>query len=448
MTDPRVAQERQSLLLGALACPVCGGPLTLAAAARHQGLVVDADLSCPLHGAVGVVESYAVSFRPPDVERARAHRVPAGRVRVPVGIDDDGLELVGRWESGWEGLRTGPGGSHRAVLPFRGVGISITFFAHSWSGRAELWVDDELVQEVDLFRVETEFVVVDLVGFPNGGHRLEVVPTGERHPAAGGDQIVLNRFDVLRRPVDAPLPQVDPVNRGNGFPPRFEELVDLLPEGGIAVDLGGGDRRFGDPRVFNLEYMRFELPDLFADGLRLPFRSGSLDLVLSQAVLEHVPDPQQAVDEMRRVLKPGGVLYCEVAFMQPLHAVPSHYFNVTIFGLEYLLRDWDLRESGTFTGLHDTFEWMGRCVSAEEKIGRERLQLALEVLAEIDEKTPSEELRPIAGSVYAEASAPVSSMPDPPAAPAPGVSGIRAVTGRIRRILGRIRHRTQSLLGR
>ncbi len=120
-------------------------------------------------------------------------------------------------------------------------------------------------------------------------------------------------------------------------------------------------------------------------------------------MLEHVPDPQQAMDEMRRVLKPEGVLYIEIAFMQPLHAVPSHYFNVTSYGLEYLLRDWEVQEAGVFTGLHDTFEWFGRCVSAEQKIGKEKLGTALEILAEIDSMTPEEELRPIAGSVWATA---------------------------------------------
>jgi hypothetical protein len=125
--------------------------------------------------------------------------------------------------------------------------------------------------------------------------------------------------------------------------------------------------------------------------------------VLSQAVLEHVPDPHKAIDELRRVLKPDGILYIEIAFMQPLHAVPSHYFNVTSYGLEHLLRDWEVLEQGVFTGLHDTFEWFARCVDAERKVGKEKLDRALEVLAEIDSKTSEDELRPVAGSVWATA---------------------------------------------
>jgi SAM-dependent methyltransferase len=43
-------------------------------------------------------------------------------------------------------------------------------------------------------------------------------------------------------------------------------------------------------------------------------------LVLCNAVLEHVPYPQRAVDDFCRVLAPGGYLYLEVAFWQPYPA--------------------------------------------------------------------------------------------------------------------------------
>ena len=403
MTTAAELAGRQDRLIKVLACPACGGPLGVHEASRHAGLVVDADLRCAAHGVVGIVESYDVSFRPVDLERARATRTPGGHVRCPIPADDPRVSEVGSWRHGWEGVSTDGDGPHELQVDFQGVGISISFYAHDWCGVAELYVDDELVRTETLFRVETELVLVDLVGLEDGPHRLTVRATGRPNPHNPGDQVVVSRFDELRRPDDAPLPSLEPENRGNGFPPPFADLLDDLGPDAVAVDCGGGDRRFGDPRVYNLEYLHFELPDIYADGLRLPFRTGSLDVVLSQAVLEHVPDPQQAIDEIRRVLKPDGVLYIEIAFMQPLHAVPSHYFNVTIYGLEYLLRDWVVEESGTFTGLHDTFEWLGRCVSAEEKIGSERLGQALEILAEIDEKTTPEELRPIAGSVWARA---------------------------------------------
>ncbi|MHA1568672.1 MAG: class I SAM-dependent methyltransferase, partial [Alphaproteobacteria bacterium] len=42
------------------------------------------------------------------------------------------------------------------------------------------------------------------------------------------------------------------------------------------------------------------------DGRALPFADGEIDLVYSNAVLEHVGDLEVVLDELRRVLRPGG----------------------------------------------------------------------------------------------------------------------------------------------
>lgn len=45
------------------------------------------------------------------------------------------------------------------------------------------------------------------------------------------------------------------------------------------------------------------------DPRRLPFDDQSFDAVLSCGVLEHVEDPDASLEELRRVLVPGGTLY-------------------------------------------------------------------------------------------------------------------------------------------
>jgi SAM-dependent methyltransferase len=45
-----------------------------------------------------------------------------------------------------------------------------------------------------------------------------------------------------------------------------------------------------------------------ADGAALPFEDGSLDAVFTNMYLHHCPDPQAAIAEMVRVLRPGGRL--------------------------------------------------------------------------------------------------------------------------------------------
>src|SRR5262249_39208439 len=50
-----------------------------------------------------------------------------------------------------------------------------------------------------------------------------------------------------------------------------------------------------------------------ADGLALPFVAGAFDLVLSHAVIEHVPDATLYLSECRRVLTPEGRCYLSTA---------------------------------------------------------------------------------------------------------------------------------------
>lgn len=49
-----------------------------------------------------------------------------------------------------------------------------------------------------------------------------------------------------------------------------------------------------------------------ADGEHLPFASESFDLVFAHGVVQYTANPQQLVDECRRVLKPGGTAIFQV----------------------------------------------------------------------------------------------------------------------------------------
>ena len=55
-------------------------------------------------------------------------------------------------------------------------------------------------------------------------------------------------------------------------------------------------------------------PFFCASATALPFHDNSFDAVWSIHVLEHVPDPEPALLEMRRVLKPNGLLYLSPAW--------------------------------------------------------------------------------------------------------------------------------------
>jgi SAM-dependent methyltransferase len=78
--------------------------------------------------------------------------------------------------------------------------------------------------------------------------------------------------------------------------------------------------------------------DLFCDICDTPLISDSIDLVISSSVLEHVYNPERAVEEMFRVLKPGGFVYAEIPFMRAYHMEPVDYQRYTISGIEELFK--------------------------------------------------------------------------------------------------------------
>ncbi len=60
------------------------------------------------------------------------------------------------------------------------------------------------------------------------------------------------------------------------------------------------------------EWRQAGLPAMFGDAARLPFRDGAFELVLAIEVLEHVPGPRAALDELARVC--AGTLVASVPF--------------------------------------------------------------------------------------------------------------------------------------
>lgn len=57
----------------------------------------------------------------------------------------------------------------------------------------------------------------------------------------------------------------------------------------------------------------------------MSFDSGSFDCILCSEVLEHIPDDEKAVSELRRVLKQGGVLVATVPYQKRFWAEDDEY---------------------------------------------------------------------------------------------------------------------------
>ena len=65
--------------------------------------------------------------------------------------------------------------------------------------------------------------------------------------------------------------------------------------------------------------------DLVSDIAAIPAPDASFDAILCSEVLEHVPDPNLALDEFARLLKPGGRLILTAPFASMVHQAPYHF---------------------------------------------------------------------------------------------------------------------------
>lgn len=65
--------------------------------------------------------------------------------------------------------------------------------------------------------------------------------------------------------------------------------------------------------------------DLVSDITSIPAGDASFDAILCSEVLEHVPYPNLALDELTRLLKPGGILILTAPFSSNVLMAPYHY---------------------------------------------------------------------------------------------------------------------------
>lgn len=113
-------------------------------------------------------------------------------------------------------------------------------------------------------------------------------------------------------------------------------------------------------RLINIDPSQESAALVLCDGHDLPFRDGAVDGVVVQAVLEHVADPWRCVEEIHRVLKPQGVVYSEIPFMQQVHMQGYDFTRFTHIGHRRLFRRFAELESGAVAGPGTALAWSWR----------------------------------------------------------------------------------------
>jgi SAM-dependent methyltransferase len=130
-----------------------------------------------------------------------------------------------------------------------------------------------------------------------------------------------------------------------------------IPDGSRLLDVGAGNSPYRE-LFTNLVYESNDWQHSMHPGARavdhigpahaIPVGDGEYDAVLCTQVLEHVPNPQDVLNEIQRVLKEGGRLYMTVPLAWELHELPFDFFRHTPSGLATILtqagfKDLDIR---------------------------------------------------------------------------------------------------------
>jgi SAM-dependent methyltransferase len=125
----------------------------------------------------------------------------------------------------------------------------------------------------------------------------------------------------------------------------------------IAV-FGAGEIGHGSEPLYRSPELRVVSFDIYAspnitfvaDAHAIPLQDGSVDAVWIQGMLELVVDPRKVVAEAVRILKPGGLMFTDTAFMWPVCEQRYDFNRWSQSGLRWLFRDFDVLAAGQSTG--------------------------------------------------------------------------------------------------
>jgi 2-polyprenyl-3-methyl-5-hydroxy-6-metoxy-1,4-benzoquinol methylase len=134
--------------------------------------------------------------------------------------------------------------------------------------------------------------------------------------------------------------------------------VKALSKEALILDVGAGHGDFADIftdlHCLSLDIVPYAEVDLVCDlGQTIPFNEGTFDAVVLMNVLEHVYENRRLVQNIAKILKPGGKLILTVPFLLKVHQAPFDFSRYTPYYLDNLAHDSGLVVTN-LSGYYDT----------------------------------------------------------------------------------------------
>ncbi len=106
--------------------------------------------------------------------------------------------------------------------------------------------------------------------------------------------------------------------------------------------------------IQNESYQQLVQPEVIWDGKHIPMPDNEADCAMLIEVLEHVPQPDQVLKEINRVMKRDGVCLVTIPFLWTLHDIPYDEYRYTPFALRRLAEqaNFEVIKMESFGGWH------------------------------------------------------------------------------------------------
>jgi SAM-dependent methyltransferase len=119
-----------------------------------------------------------------------------------------------------------------------------------------------------------------------------------------------------------------------------------LAQGAIVLDAGAGSQKYkgkfsrqiyesADFEQVNKRYA----PSTYVCDLRsIPVDNDRFDAIIFTQVMEHLPEPEIVLSELKRILKPGGRIFFIAPLYYEEHEKPYDYYRFTQYALEFMFK--------------------------------------------------------------------------------------------------------------